>query len=151
MKWYHLLLIVAACVLSFLCGLRVRRLPATDTEVKEVTKYYYDTVTIEKPVYVDRYYRDSIKVFIKDTVRVHDTSYMYLPREHRVYVDSMYRAVVSGYDPRLDTMEVYSRTIENTVRYTPKLSFGLQAGYGLTYNNGLAFSPYLGLGITYRF
>ena len=148
MKWYHLLLIAAACVLSFLCGTRVRKTPVTNTEIKKVVEYRYDTITREKPVYIDRYFRDSIVVAIKDTIRVHDTTYMYLPREHRVYVDSMYRAVVSGYSPRLDSIEIYQQTKVVTITTTNKDRWhvGLQGGIGAS-KDGL--TPYIGLGITY--
>lgn len=143
MKWYHLLILIVASVLSFLFGTRVH-------SHTEHTIVQYDTLKVTEPVYITKYVKDSIKVVIKDTIRVHDTAYMYLPREYRVYKDSMYRAVVSGYEPRLDTIEIYNKTVTH-IKEKPKLSFGLQAGYGLTYNNGLALSPYVGLGITYKF
>lgn len=34
-----------------------------------------------------------------------------LPREAKVYQDSTYRAVVSGYRPSLDTISIYQRTV----------------------------------------
>jgi len=43
-----------------------------------------------------------------------------LPRTRKVYQDSTYRAVISGYEPNLDTISVYRKTqyINNTV-YVP--------------------------------
>lgn len=89
-------------------------------------------------------------------------SVLYLPVviEQKVYedLDSTYRAVVSGpalseeYGPRLDSIQVYSRT---TIQYQTKTvyvepsrwSIGLQAGYGAS-KDGL--TPYLGVGVQYR-
>lgn len=44
----------------------------------------------------------------------HDTSYISVPRENKEYADSNYRAIVSGYDPSLDYIEVYNKTVERT-------------------------------------
>lgn len=149
MKWYHLLLIAVACVLSFLFGTRVRKTPATNTEVKKVVEYRYDTITRENPVYLTKYVKNFILVPVTDTVNIHDTTFVYVPREHRVYVDSMYRAVVSGYDPRLDSIEIYNHTkIVTITTKQDRWHIGLQGGFGAS-KDGL--SPYIGIGLTYSF
>lgn len=150
MKWYHLLLIAAACVLSFLCGTRVRKTPVTNTEIKKVVEYRYDTIIREKPVYITKYVKSFMLIPAKDTVNIHDTTFVYVPREYKVYQDSSYRAVVSGYDPRLDSIEIYYPTKIVTITKTKenKWHFGLQGGIGVT-KNGLSY--YLGFGGTYSF
>ena len=70
------------------------------------------------------------------------------------YEDSLYRAWVSGYRPKLDSIEVYPKTIYQTVTndiYHPvvvkpkkkRWGLGLQAGYG--YPGGF----YVGAGVSY--
>lgn len=98
----------------------------------------------------------------EDSVPETEDSVLYLPVviEQKVYEDpdSTYRAVVSGpalseeYGPRLDSIQVYSRT---TIQYQTKTvyvepsrwSIGIQAGYGAS-KDGL--TPYLGVGVQYR-
>ena len=85
-----------------------------------------------------------------DTIHIGDTVVM---REQAYYEDSLYRAWVSGYRPKLDSIEVYPKTIYQTVTndiyhaVKPKMKrwgLGLQAGYG--YPGGL----YVGVGISYN-
>lgn len=80
-----------------------------------------------------------------------------LPKVQRVYSDdSTYKAWVSGYDPRLDSIEVYRKTIKETVTITiptkkkrtfwQRFNIGVQAGYGLGLDDKKAH-PYVGCGI----
>lgn len=90
-----------------------------------------------------------------DTAFVHDTTteFVYLPREYKVYADSTYRAVVSGVEPRLDSIAVYRPTITTTitkyveVKKKTKFGIGVQTGYGY---NGKDFKPYVGVGVQYN-
>lgn len=119
-------------------------------EPKEVivrdTIIIHDTITVNKPV--------PVKVHTVDTMYIHTTDtfnnevVVALPREEKVYEDDNIRAVVSGYRPSLDSYTVYQPTI--TIKEKSQLkkwSFGVQIGYGVTKNG---FSPYLGIGATYR-
>ena len=95
---------------------------------------------------------DTARITITDTVRVADSVEVVVPITQRVYGDSLYRAYVSGYRPRLDSIFVYPRTsyITTTVKEKPKRwGIGLQAGYG--YSPGRGMSPYLGIGVSYNF
>lgn len=148
------LAIALLVVATFLIGYKAGKGEETGKEVivKTEIETRIDTVKIEKPVFVDRYVRDSIKVVIKDTIRVHDTTYMYLPREYKVYQDSSYRAVVSGIDPMLDSIETYNATrvitIETMKPSKPRSRWGIgiQAGYGAT---RYGMSPIIGVGVSY--
>ena len=84
-----------------------------------------------------------------------------LPKVQRVYSDdSTYRAWVSGYEPRLDSIEVYRKTIKETVTITiptkkkrtfwQRFNIGIQAGYGLGLDDKKAH-PYVGCGIGFNF
>ena len=68
-----------------------------------------------------------------------------IPIEKKEYRADHYRAIVSGYKPSLDLLEIYSKT--QTITVTPKKKrwgLGLQAGYG--YPGGW----YVGAGISYN-
>lgn len=117
----------------------------TETKIKTVVKV--DTLLISSPMAVFwRFVPD-------DTVRVGDTL---LHRKQVVYADSSYRAVVSGYlDPRLDKLQIFPKTIYQTVTndiYYPvtvkqkkkRWGLGLQAGYG--YPGGW----YVGAGVSWN-
>ena len=113
----------------------------TETRIQTVVKL--DTVLISAPIAV-------FLTFTNDTIHIGDTVVM---REQAYYEDSLYRAWVSGYRPKLDSIEVYPKTIYQTVTndiyhaVKPKMKrwgLGLQAGYG--YPGGL----YVGVGISYN-
>ena len=123
----------------------------TDTVI--VTKT--DTIIVEKPVPYIKYISKTEYVKISDTLMVHDTvlKIWKAPREYLVYKDSTYRAVVSGVDPRLDTLNIYRPTIIQTITKTVEVKkkthwgIGVQAGYGY---NGKKWSPYVGAGVSYN-
>lgn len=84
-----------------------------------------------------------------------------LPRMQRTYKDSTYTAWVSGYDPRLDSIEVYRKTIKETVTiqmpaekkkrtFWQRFNIGVQAGYGLGLDDKKAH-PYVGCGVGFNF
>lgn len=87
---------------------------------------------------------------LPDTVRIGDTV---VHRQQAVYEDSLYKAYVSGYRPRLDSIEVYpvtrTVTVMNDVYHSveqrrKRWGFGMQAGYG--YPHG----AYVGIGVSYN-
>lgn len=148
---------VALLVAAFLVGrCSVPRIAPESHVVERVdTVLIRDTVIREKPVYRTEY------VFVRDSVRVqvHDTLYISLPRQMRVYEDSLYRAEVSGVDPTLDRIEVYPQTkiVTRTetrdifVTSRKRWGIGVQVGYGIT-KQGQAFNPgpYIGVGVSYN-
>lgn len=128
-------------------------LEALKPEVIECIKT--DTIVQIKPTFVERRIvkNDTIKIAVIDTLVVRDT--LYLPREQKVYADSSYRAVVSGISPRLDSIEVYNKTITKiaTQKEWRKFDYGVQVGVGLVcpVNSTPNFGFYTGFGITYHF
>ena len=124
-------------------------------ETRRDTVILRDTHVVDRPVYVHRYTRDSILVAVHDTVIRHDTAYIALPRETRVYKDSTYRAEVSGYQPSLDRIEIFhsSRVITSESVQIPKRKrwgVGVQVGYGATLERQPQLVPYVGLGVSYN-
>lgn len=148
--------IVLVVAVSFLIGCRYGRKTArmpvrlsVINDTVQVTKT--DTIWREKPVFV------ASSVIRNDTVRLatleRDTVFVDVPIERRVYEeDSLYRAVVSGWHPSLDTLMVYPKTTTITIREKVPVpdrrrwGIGIQAGAGAT-RNGL--TPYVGVGVSY--
>lgn len=155
-EWSKFLQVVG--LLIFVSGVLLwsdlrRRDTTPQTVVKTVrdTLYIHDTITAYKPVPFNVYVVDTMWVPV--TVSKTDTVWAQLPRTAKVYQDSTYRAVVSGFRPSLDTISVYQRTkvitVTNNVRIPPpRWSWGVQTGVG--WNPGGGVSPYIGIGIQYR-
>lgn len=110
--------------------------PKADTIVK--TEVKTDTLRIVTPseVRVDTFYRNVIVPVKQDPDTLFltrtDSILVYLPFERKVYEDSTYRAVISGYEPVLEDIEVYAR--ETTIykeKTSPLLSPYVIGGLGL--------------------
>jgi hypothetical protein len=127
------------------------------TEVVERvdTLFIRDTITHERPVYRHSETIDTMYVHVHDTIVRNDTTYIPLPRESRTYGDDRYTAVVSGYQPSLDRLEIYMENQTITRYAVPKENpkrwgIGVQVGYGATARDGSVYlSPYIGIGISY--
>ena len=117
----------------------------------------YDTITREKPVYLTRRVVDTLRVPVFDTLRIRDTLFLTLEREQRTYGDSVFRAWVSGYEPRLDSIRIRQtvRCVTVTERVPVEVSrkwgLGVTAGYGAVVQGGsVILAPYVGFGISYN-
>ena len=123
---------------------------------KTDTVYRTDTHFVEKPVEVIKWKEKekTVYVAVRDTIVRNDTAYVVLPREHKVYEDSTYKAEISGVEPRLDRIEVYARTqtITSTiVKEAPRWSLGVTAGPGLLYDGNLHAGVGIVAGVQFRF
>ncbi len=152
------IIILALFILSFGLG-RYTAKPETILEERERidTLVIRDTVTYYVPQYIHRHTRDTIRVPIRETI--HDTVAVYLPRETRVYEDARYRAEVSGYEPSLDRIDIFTQTqvvtkdVVQVVKRKTRWGLGLSAGYGVTINTTdqtFRPAPYIGVGIHYN-
>lgn len=112
----------------------------TETKIKTVVKV--DTLLISSPIAPLLIFR------LTDTMHIGETV---VQREQAYYEDSLYRAWVSGYRPRLDSLQIFPKTVYQTVTndiyhtIIPKKKrwgLGLQAGY--SYPSGW----YVGAGIS---
>lgn len=146
--------VLAGCFLSrHLCPFSGR---FSHVNVKVDTLYVRDTLRVETPVFIDRHTVDTMVVSVTEFQVVHDTAWVQLPREEVEYRDTSYRAVVSGFLPRLEELEIYQKervvTIQTervvAVPDAKRWGVGVQAGYGIT---PAGFQPYLGLGVSYNF
>ena len=143
LPWILVVLLAVACVATWFRP--HEPLPAEiriETKVKTVVKV--DTLLISPPM-------APLLVFqLTDTIRIGDTV---VYRKQAYYEDSLYRAWVSGYRPRLDSLMVFPktvyRTVTNDIYHTilPKKKrwgLGLQAGYGMP------GGWYVGAGVSYN-
>lgn len=143
LPWILVILLAVACVAAWFHP--HEPLPAeirTETKVKTVVEV--DTLLISPPMAPLLVFR------LTDTMRIGDTV---VHREQAYYEDSLYRAWVSGYRPRLDSLMIFPRTVYQTVTndiyhiITPKKKrwgLGLQVGYA--YPGG----GYVGAGVSYN-
>ena len=124
-------------------------------EVIQVIKR--DTLRLNTPILreIHKVTHDTIKIVMNDTIVRRDT--IYLEREQRVYEDEDYKAFVSGFQPRLDSIYVYPKTIYEAKVSTRKewrqFTYGVQVGVGVVmpFNSSLSFGGYVGVGIGYNF
>lgn len=116
-----------------------------------------DTLRLNSPALreIHKFTHDTIKIVMNDTIVRRDT--IYLEREQRIYEDEEYKAFVSGFQPRLDSIYVYPKTIYETKVSTRKewrrFTYGVQAGVGLVmpFTSSPSFGGYVGIGIGYNF
>lgn len=154
--------LMAAFILSFGLG-RYTAKPETIVEERERidTLVIRDTFTHYVPQYVHKHTRDTIRVPVPvpGPEPERDTIYVNLPRETRVYEDARYRAEVSGYQPSLDQIDIYTQTqvvtkdVTQVVKQKTRWGLGLSAGYGVTINTTdqtFKPAPYIGVGIHYN-
>lgn len=83
---------------------------------------------------------------------VHDT--IYLPREQIVASGEDFTAWISGFQPQLDSIEIYPPTMIITepveVPVIKRWSVGVHAGLGIAATNtGIQPCPYVGVGVSY--
>lgn len=149
MKIRYILLILIACLGSFLFGRYIKKgcIPVADTIV------IVDTIrdSIPYPVYetVVQTIPELFPVYITlggDTVR--DSIFVPMPITQRCYKTDVYQLSISGYNPHLDYIEVFhqSRTVTKVIQ-PRRWGIGVIGGYGIG-SDGL--SPFIGVGGFYR-
>lgn len=147
----------AAIVASFHFGIREGRRRAATDDVQRDTIVLKDTIRIPAPRPTSVVTQGTFLLALQDaliatpdTLRSRDTIYVQLPREVKTYSDSSYRAVVSGFRPSLDEIEIYQRTKVVTetrvVRSSPWVTIGPAVGVGIA-TDGRAY-PFLGVSAT---
>lgn len=135
------------------CGNGDRAVYTDTVTVVDSVPYYYpvprDSAVVRYEV-VRLQVADTARVTVRDTVQIADSVEVVLPVTQKMYVDSTYRAYVSGYNPELDSIFVFAHTkyVTTVVTAKPKRwGIGLQAGVG--YSRG-GISPYVGIGVSYN-
>ena len=152
---------ILGLALGFCIGAAVAKVAMRSESEKTIdTVTVVDTVRYAMPVAKDstviRY--NTVTAYATDTlyevVRIERidscSAVVSIPITQKVYEDSLYRAWVRGYEARLDSIDVYSRTQTITIveKSKPKRwGLGVQAGVGA---NHKGFTPYVGIGISYN-
>lgn len=153
-----LLLVAFFAAGGFVIGRRNRPAkPEPQVIVRVDTCTVYDTIVRYRPVFRYSYIRDTVRAYFT-TVR-HDTVLAAVPIERRVYAeDSLYRAVVSGWRPSLDSLTLYPKTTTITIRereVVPRSRWSVGATVGPSVLASPSGKVHAGIGVTagvsYRF
>ena len=133
-------------ILAAVGWLRPRK--AVPAETVRDTLIVRDTLrdTVPRPVLVRFDHWDTLRVAVRTTDTLRDSVYIPvpIPIERKEYRTDDYRAIVSGYRPRLDLMEIYRKTRTVTVTKEPK-----RWGIGPTAGFGIPGGWYVGIGVSY--
>lgn len=149
-------LLILACVFlfGFIIGQKhPQKSPVEPIKTKVDTLVIRDTIMSYKPIYVDRVKLDSVLVPVVDSVKIHDTTFVYLEREKVTWRDSLCEVYASGIMASVDSVRHFQEdkyiTIEKQVPVKIKTHWGLgvNAGYGVGKGG---FTPYIGVGISYN-
>lgn len=119
-----------------------------------VIRYQYVPVPIKQPPDISASGKDSLpsgEVMTGEVSIVkmsEDSLAVAIPISQSLYETDDYRAYVSGYNAKLDSIFIMSKITTVRIRdpVKPKrISIGLQAGYGMTPKG---FQPYVGIGVS---
>lgn len=153
MRALTLILLIACCIISFLGGYDYASKHCYNVSTVTDTIVKRDTIT----AIPDTVYRTvalgekTVKVVIHDTLFKTDTVEIALPYVQKQYKDSSYSAWISGYEPSLDSIKVFPRTVTVHERVTVKEKsrrWGVFGGVGIGVSDRI--TPCVGVGIGYR-
>ena len=152
MKAWHIIVVLALCLLCFLAGRHSNRAGGVLVG-KNDTLILHDTIrdSIPYPVCetVIQTVPEIFPVYITlegDTVR--EPIFVPIRITQKEYLTDDYHAWVSGYNPSLDSIDVFPKTMYITKRQLiRRWGIGITAGYGIGRNGQ---SPYIGIGGFYR-
>ena len=159
--WQYILTgvgIAVAVLIGFLIGQKYpQKSPVEPITEKVDTLLIFDTITLTKPVFVEKIQLDSIYMPVTDTLWKHDTLYVYLEREQIQWQDSLCRVYASGINPQVDSVThfvqetIVTREISVPVKVKSRWGLGIQVGYGAGVNGKQVYlTPYVGVGISYN-
>ena len=159
--WQHILAgveIAVAVLIGFLIGQQHPQKSLVEPIKEKVdTLLIFDTITLTKPVFVEKIQLDSVYMPVTDTLWKHDTLYVYLVREQIQWQDSLCRVYASGINPQVDSVThfvqetIVNREISVPVKVKSRWGLGIQVGYGAGVNGKQVYlTPYVGVGISYN-
>ena len=159
--WQYILTgvgIAVAVLIGFLIGQKhPQKSPVEPIKEKVDTLLIFDTLTLTKPVFVEKIQLDSVYMPVTDTLWKHDTLYVYLEREQIQWQDSLCRVYASGINPQVDSVThfvqetIITREISVPVKVKSRWGLGINVGYGAGVNGKQVYlTPYVGVGISYN-
>lgn len=120
-----------------------------------------DTVTVRETLTV---YEPKEKIVFKDkvvfvpvpkldTITLHDTTYIALQSEKKIYEDTDYRAVVSGICPKLEEISVFPErvTVERVNLIRQRWGFSANIGPAVVWNGSFHAGIGVSVGFGYNF
>ena len=148
-----LLTIVDFTLIGYKYGLK-----SAVVEVSELadTLYLRDTIVQYEPILEERVVLKNVLVPVTDTLKIHDTLYVYLEREQVVWQDSLSRVYASGILPQIDSVQHYiterivSKEVTIHVKKPCKWGLGIHVGYGVQFGSQVTTAPYVGVGVSYN-
>jgi hypothetical protein len=153
----RVLAIAFAVVCSYLIGAHCgRKSLLQDIDEKMDTIYVHDTITQYEPIIEERVVLKKVPVPVTDTLRIHDTLYVYLDREQVVWQDSLSRVYASGILPQIDSVQHYitervvTKEVTIHVKKPCRWGVGVHAGYGVQLGDQVRTAPYIGVGVSYN-
>jgi hypothetical protein len=142
---------------------RIRRYTGSETVTVTVI---HDTITITTPAPVLVAETGQIRAklpvaelpvielsIIDSLPAVADSAEVIIPVSTKIYEDSLFRAVISGYNVSLDSIQIYRQTVyvdrwhEGVKAKTRRWALGVQVGYGTDFKG---MHPYIGVGVSYN-
>ena len=159
--WQYILTgvgIAVAVLIGFLIGQQhPQKSPVEPIKEKVDTLLIFDTITLTKPIFVEKIQLDSVYMPVTDTLWKHDTLFVYLEREQIQWQDSLCRVYASGINPQVDSVThfvqetIITREISVPVKVKSRWGLGIQVGYGAGINGKQVYlTPYVGVGISYN-
>ena len=149
--------IILSLLLSYFIGRRDGLNLAMEAETEKVdTLYLRDTIVQYEPILEERVVLKKVPVPVTDTLRIHDTLYVYLDREQVVWQDSLSRVYASGILPQIDSVQHYiserivTKEVTIHVKKPCRWGVGVHAGYGVQLGDQVRTAPYIGVGISYN-
>ena len=162
MKGWQYILTGVGIAVAILIGVLIgqkhpQKSPVEPIKEKVDTLLIFDTITLTKPVFVEKIQLDSVYMPVTDTLWKHDTLYVYLEREQIQWQDSLCRVYASGINPQVDSVThfvqetIITREISVPVKVKSRWGLGIQVGYGAGINGKQVYmTPYVGVGISYN-
>ena len=143
---------LACCCVAYVIGYD-RGFRGAPVQERIDTVTVRETLTVYEPKETVRYRDRLVYVPVTDTLSIHDTTYVALQSEVKVYEDTDYRAVVSGVQPRLVEISVYPKTtiITDTKTIRQRWGFAVTAGPGVVWNGSLHAGVGATVGLSYNF
>lgn len=134
-----LIIAIAAFAVGFFAGQRLSPAPSIRVERDTLVVLRVDTLRVSRPL--PPITRTVVRV---DTLRLTDTIAL-LPITQVEYADTAYRAWVSGYKPRLDSLHIM-QPVQVAIPKRRRWQIAPSAGLALTPHG---IQPYIGVGVTF--
>ena len=153
MRGLALTMTIALCIISFISGYDYASKHCANVVTRTDTIIKRDTVTLIPDTVCDTVQLGEriVKVAVRDTLHRIDTVTVSLPFVQKQYKDSNYSAWVSGYEPSLDSIKIFPKTIivrESKVERKKDRRWGVFGGVGIGVSDRI--TPCVGVGIGYR-